>query len=83
MKRLYCVNCDQLTEHEHEATLPEQYKCGDPDYEDKTKCGFCGENYVCAECGADWNTEENQCDSVITNGDHLGSEENDTAHQQQ
>lgn len=48
----FCRDCGRDTEHEREATLPDEYKCGDPDYEDRSKCGECGETYQCDDCGA-------------------------------
>lgn len=51
---LFCIGCGKLTGYEREATLPEEYRCGDPDYEDKSKCGVCGETYQCPVCGAPW-----------------------------
>lgn len=71
---LYCRQCDAWTEHEKESTLPPQYQCGDPDYEDRSKCGQCGETYMCDACGAPWNTEKNECDAVADHGYH-GPEE--------
>ena len=70
----YCVQCDAWTEHEREATLPARYQCGDPDYEDKTKCGRCGETYQCAECGVEWDVVKNECSAVLAYGHH-GQEE--------
>jgi hypothetical protein len=66
----YCNTCRTWTDHEREATLPAQYKCGDPDYEDRTKCGRCGETYQCDECGAPWDVEAGQCEAVIDHGYH-------------
>jgi hypothetical protein len=66
----YCDGCRAWTEHEREATLPEQYQCGDPDYEDRSKCGRCGEDYTCGECGCPWNTAAEQCEAVISHGYH-------------
>lgn len=56
------------TEYEREETLPPQYQCGDPDYEDRTKCGRCGETYQCQECGAPWDVERNECSDVLDHG---------------
>ena len=47
--KLFCIPCGKETDHEREATLPPQYRCGDPDYEDRTKCGLCGETYQCPD----------------------------------
>jgi hypothetical protein len=68
--RHYCRDCEKFTEHEREATVPEQYRCGDPDYEDRTKCGECGEHYACDECGAPWDVETEQCEAVRDYGGH-------------
>ena len=56
-------------------TLPDIYKCGDPDYEDLTKCGECGDTYTCDECGAPQNVEKNECQAVVDNGHHLDGTE--------
>lgn len=66
----FCIPCGKWTEHEREATLPEQYRCGDPDYEDRSKCGQCGEVYQCQECGIEWNVFLGECQSVIDHGEH-------------
>lgn len=66
----FCGQCRKETEHEREATLPAQYQCGDPDYEDKTKCGVCGETYQCQTCGAAWDTEAEECTDVADHGYH-------------
>lgn len=65
---LFCIPCDRPTEHEREATLPEEYKCGEPDYEDRSKCGLCGETYQCPVCGAPWDVERNGCAAIISDG---------------
>jgi hypothetical protein len=66
----WCIQCRDWTDHEREATLPPQYKCGDPDYEDRTKCGRCGETYQCDECGCPWDVDAEQCEAVIDHGYH-------------
>lgn len=68
--RHYRIPCGVRTEHEREATLPAQYRSGDPDYEDKSKCGRCGEMYQCQECGAPWDVERNGCAAVLEHGHH-------------
>ena len=72
--RLYCIPCDKSTEHEREATLPPEYKSGDPDYEDRSKCGRCGETYQCTWCGAPWDVTKQECEAVLDHGHH-GPEE--------
>jgi predicted RNA-binding Zn-ribbon protein involved in translation (DUF1610 family) len=66
----YCIPCDAWTDHEQEVTLPEQYRCGDPDYEDRTKCGRCGETYQCQECGSPLNIDAEECEDVLDHGYH-------------
>ena len=70
----FCGPCNAWTEHEREATLPPEYRCGDPDYEDRSKCGQCGEHYLCQECGAPWDVEHEECEAVLDHGHH-GPEE--------
>lgn len=69
-KRHYCIPCDEWTDHEKETTLPAEYQCGDPNYEDRSKCGRCGETYQCQECGAPWNVQQEKCQAVIDHGQH-------------
>ena len=66
----WCIPCDAWTDHEQEATLPSRYQCGDPDYEDRTKCGRCGETYQCQECGAPYDVDAGQCEAVLDHGYH-------------
>ncbi len=66
----FCIPCGTWTEHEREATLPAAYKCGDPDYEDKTKCGRCGEEYQCQTCGAELDIPSGSCSAVLDHGYH-------------
>jgi predicted RNA-binding Zn-ribbon protein involved in translation (DUF1610 family) len=66
----YCIPCRAWTEHEREATLPARYRCGDPDYEDRSKCGRCGEVYQCQECGAPFDVDARQCEAVLDHGYH-------------
>jgi predicted RNA-binding Zn-ribbon protein involved in translation (DUF1610 family) len=66
----FCIPCGQETEHEREVTLPEKYRCGDADYEDKTKCGRCGEAYQCQTCGAEFDVTRNECAAVADHGYH-------------
>ena len=66
----FCRDCGRQTDHEREATLPEDRKSGDPDYEDPSKCGVCGEPYACDECGAEWDVVANQCSAVLNHGYH-------------
>jgi len=68
--KLFCIPCGKETDHEREATLPPQYRCGDPDYEDRTKCGLCGETYQCPDCGCEWDPERNECSAVLDHGYH-------------
>jgi hypothetical protein len=69
-KAHYCIPCGKRTGHEREATLPEQYKSGDADYEDTSKCGECGEVYQCQECGTAWDVEREECSAVLHHGHH-------------
>jgi hypothetical protein len=69
-RRHYCDQCRKWTEHEREATLPPQYRGDDPDYEDRGKCGECGEEYRCGECGAAWDVDAEQCSDVAGHGYH-------------
>lgn len=69
-RKHYCGQCRKETEHEREVTLPARYQSGDPDYEDRTKCGQCGETYQCQECGAAWDTESGECSDVQDHGYH-------------
>jgi predicted RNA-binding Zn-ribbon protein involved in translation (DUF1610 family) len=69
-QKLFCIPCQEWTEHEREATLPAQYRCGDPEYEDRSKCGRCGETYQCGECGAPWDPAKDECEAVLDHGQH-------------
>lgn len=73
-QRLWCRTCNKLTEHEREETLPGDVKTGDPGHEDRSKCGQCGEHYVCDDCGQQWDVERNECSAVVERGQH-GPEE--------
>jgi hypothetical protein len=66
----WCDPCRDWTGHEQEATLPPAYRSGDPDYEDTSKCGRCGETYICGECGAPWDTGREECGDVLDHGYH-------------
>jgi hypothetical protein len=66
----WCEPCRAWTEHEREATLPPEYQCGDPDYEDRSRCGRCGEYYQCGECGAPWDVTAEKCEAILDHGYH-------------
>lgn len=70
MRKHFCISCGTWTEHEREVTLPAQYRSGDPDYEDTSKCGSCGEDYQCQECGVQWDVLREECSAVLDHGYH-------------
>ncbi len=70
LARRYCRECDKWTDFERAETLPAEYRTpGDDGYFDTAKCGKCGEEYVCDECGAPVD-EQGECESVLTFGAH-------------